>query len=112
MTNSDKVPTKLLVQRAIDLFLYIVMFLIIVLILTNYSDSVGEFGVIILLITFILDKRQSGYYSKNTMEQALISGSYICTPIHHVAKIRDFLSKQHYLFYIAGTLMSCWSLFK
>lgn len=108
----DKFPWRWFASRMLDMCLYLLV-LFLAIDTMFFSSFVPEAsGIIILIIGIYAEHRQNSHYSMCHIENSLISGEIIRSPVHQIAKVRSSISKLNVLIIVLGTLLTSWSTFR
>jgi hypothetical protein len=108
----DSFPWRWLAPRAIDVLLY---FLVVIAFSTAaFYPILGleASGLVILVIGLYSEYRQNSHYSVSPIENSLISGELVHSPVHQIAKFRNRIAKLNILIIIAGTTLTCWGVLR
>lgn len=107
----DNFPWRWFAPRILDMCFYLLAFILFVELIIISAFKPEASGLIILLIGIYSKYRQSSYYSVNHIENSLISGEIIHSPVHQIAKLRSKISKINVLIIVAGTVIAGWGAF-
>lgn len=101
-------PWRWFAPRVLDMILYLLALTLFVEIMILSAFRTEASGLIILLIGIYSEYRQSSHYSVNHIENSLVSGEIMYSPVHQIAKLRSRISKTNILIICAGTLIAGW----
>lgn len=107
----DNFPWRQFASRLFDMTLYLFVLILVAGSVFFPMLKFEAFGLIILIIGIYSEYRQSNYYSVSNIENSLISGEIIHSPVHQLAKLRSKASKFNVVIITVGSIMTGWNFF-